>query len=415
MKLFIDIVLILGGCSFVFDLFWMLYLTFSGNVKQDPYGKRCHNFKTLFLLIPAMNEYQALRKNIPKLIALQKQCENFIKLKLVFIDDDSSDGTSSLLQKYAYHPDIIVIHRIKPNAQLGKGPALQDAANHIFKMNYSIDETIIGVVDADSHPSKKYLQQVVHAFDHSNYDLVQTRVNIYNLNHNIAVMQNFEFSIYNSLLQMARTNWGSSLASGNGQFMTLKMAKDVGWSSSLLEDCEFSLKGLLKGYHGTFLNTVSIAQQGVIHYKKLIRQRTRWCQGGFQCLNNYGIRIVRSNSVPTMVKTFVMFFLLIPVFSIIITPAAAISLIALLIYARTNPWLSISIIVGLLLVQYLSNSLLIIKQWREAQFDAPISFSILIKIIFLLDIYRWSLAIVPYKALGRLIVGNNSWSKTSHN
>ncbi|MEB3363944.1 hypothetical protein SDC49_09970 [Lactobacillus sp. R2/2] len=116
-----------------------------------------------------------------------------------------------------------------------------------------------------------------------------------------------------------------------------------------------------------------------------------------------------------MVKTFVMFFLLIPVFSIIITPAAAISLIALLIYARTNPWLSISIIVGLLLVQYLSNSLLIIKQWREAQFDAPISFSILIKIIFLLDIYRWSLAIVPYKALGRLIVGNNSWSKTSHN
>ena len=93
MKSFIDIVLILGGCSFVFDLFWMLYLTFSGNVKQDPYGKRSRNFKTLFLLIPAMNEYQALRKNIPKLIDLQRQCENFIKLKLVFIDDDSSDGT----------------------------------------------------------------------------------------------------------------------------------------------------------------------------------------------------------------------------------------------------------------------------------------------------------------------------------
>ena len=414
MKLLIAIILILGGCSYIFDLIWTLYLTFSNNVRQEHYGDRCRNFDAMFLLIPAMNEFQSLRKNIPKLMDLQEQCTNFIKLNLVFIDDDSSDGTTTLLEKYAYHPNVIVVHRVKPNAQQGKGPALEEAAERIAKMNYSKDKTIIGVIDADSHLDANYLRQVVYAFDHSNCDLLQTRVNIYNLDHNIAAMQNFEFTIYNSLLQMARTYWGSSLASGNGQFMTLKMTSNVGWSSSLLEDCEFSLKGLLKGYRGTFLNTVSIGQEGVTKYKKLIKQRTRWCQGGFQCLGKYGKRIIKSKFIPSMVKTFVLLFLLIPVLSMVTTPASAISLIVLLLYVKTNAWISISIIASLLVIEYLTNTMLILKQYREARFDEPLKTSYLLKILFLIDFYRWSLAIVPYKALGRILVGNQSWSKTSH-
>ena len=414
MKLLIAIILILGGCSYIFDLIWTLYLTFSNNVRQEHYGDRCRNFDAMFLLIPAMNEFQSLRKNIPKLMDLQEQCTNFIKLNLVFIDDDSSDGTTTLLEKYAYHPNVIVVHRVKPNAQQGKGPALEEAAERIAKMNYSKDKTIIGVIDADSHLDANYLRQVVYAFDHSNCDLLQTRVNIYNLDHNIAAMQNFEFTIYNSLLQMARTYWGSSLASGNGQFMTLKMTNNVGWSSSLLEDCEFSLKGLLKSYHGTFLNTVSIGQEGVTKYKKLIKQRTRWCQGGFQCLGKYGKRIIKSKFIPSMVKTFVLLFLLIPVLSMVTTPASAISLIVLLLYVKTNAWISISIIASLLVIEYLTNTMLILKQYREARFDEPLKTSYLLKILFLIDFYRWSLAIVPYKALGRILVGNQSWSKTSH-
>jgi len=38
MNLLIVIILILGGCSYIFDLIWTLYLTFSNNVKQDNYG-----------------------------------------------------------------------------------------------------------------------------------------------------------------------------------------------------------------------------------------------------------------------------------------------------------------------------------------------------------------------------------------
>ena len=414
MKLLIAIILIIGGCSYILDLIWTLCLTFSSRVRQDRYGERCRDFDTMFLLIPAMNEFQTLSKNIPKLLDVQKQCDDFINLKLVFIDDDSSDGTTTLLQKYAYHPDVMVVHRTKPNAQQGKGPALEYTVKRIAKMNYPEDKTIIGVIDADSIPGKNYLKEVVYAFNHSHYDLVQTRVNIYNLQQNIAVMQNFEFTVYNSLLQMARTSWGSSLASGNGQFMTLKMTNDVGWSSSLLEDCEFSIKGLFKGYRGTFINKVSIAQEGVTGYKKLVRQRTRWCQGGFQCLNKYGKQIIKSSAIPSMFKVFVIAFLTIPAISLLVTPAAGISLIILLIYMKTNVWASLAVIGGLLFIEVLTNILLIIKQWRQARLDFPLRFSYLVRIIIMFDVYRWSLAIVPYKAIIRAMSGDESWSKTAH-
>lgn len=213
---------------------------------------------------------------------------------------------------------------------------------------------------------------------------------------------------------MARTSWGSSLASGNGQFMTLKMTNDVGWSSSLLEDCEFSIKGLFKGYRGTFINKVSIAQEGVTGYKKLVRQRTRWCQGGFQCLNKYGKQIIKSSAIPSMFKVFVIAFLTIPAISLLVTPAAGISLIILLIYMKTNVWASLAVIGGLLLIEVLTNFLLIIKQWRQARLDFPLKFSYLLRIIIMFDVYRWSLAIVPYKAIIRAMSGDESWSKTAH-
>lgn len=65
-------------------------------------------------------------------------------------------------------------------------------------------------------------------------------------------MQEFEFNVANKLVQVMRMDWGSALASGNGQFMTLEMARSIRWSDALLDDLEFSLKGLLKGYYGGF-------------------------------------------------------------------------------------------------------------------------------------------------------------------
>ncbi|MCO6532237.1 MULTISPECIES: glycosyltransferase family 2 protein [Lactobacillus] len=414
MNVFITVMLIVNGCAFVFDFIFSLYLSFSKKIRQEKYYGSSRNFTTLLLLIPAMNEFATLKRDLPYLVKLHNQCKNFINLELVFIDDDSSDGTTELLDKWSHHANLHVIHRVKPNAQIGKGPALEYTVNQIIQMNYSLGKTLIGIIDADSHFDSDYLREVVATFQNSFYDLVQTRVDVYNTVDNLTIMQNFEFSIYNALLQMARTNWGSALASGNGQFVTLKMAKNVGWSSSLLEDCEFSLKGLLKGYYGTFLNTVSVKQEGVSNLNKLIRQRTRWCQGGLQCLRIYGGAIMKAKHLQTIVKTFIIFFLMVPYLSIIVVPSSIISVSVLIFYAFYRPLIGLAIIFTLLFTENLVNTLMIEKQWHESNLEPPKNRLKIFRIIFSFAFYRWVLAFIPYRAIIRQLKGNDSWVKTAH-
>lgn len=414
MLIFITVMLIINSCAFVFDLVFSLYLSLSKKIRQEKYYGSSRNFTTLLLLIPAMNEFATLKRNLPYLVKLHNQCKNFINLKLVFIDDASSDGTTELLSKWSHHANLHVIHRVKPNAQIGKGPALEDAVTQIAQMNYSLNDTLIGIIDADSQFDSDYLRTVVATFQNSTYDLVQTRVDVYNTVDSLTIMQDFEFSIYNGLLQMARTNWGSALASGNGQFVTLKMAKDVGWSSSLLEDCEFSLKGLLKGYYGTFLNTVSVKQEGISNLGKLVRQRTRWCQGGLQCLRIYGQAVMKAKNIQTIVKAFIIFFLIVPYLSVIVVPSSIISISVLIFYAFYQPLIGLAIILGLLFIENSVNLLMIAKQWHESDLEPPENRLKILKIIFSFAFYRWVLAFIPYRAIVREIKGKNSWTKTAH-
>lgn len=414
LNFFIIVMLIINSCAFLTDLFLNLYLSFSRKISQEEYPNQQHTFKRLFLLIPAMNELATLKPKLPRLNKLHNQCRGFIDLKLVFIDDDSDDGTSELLDQWSNNNSLYVIHRVKPNAQIGKGPALQDAVNHLRQMNLLTDQSLIGVVDADSRFDSSYLKEVVETFENSTYDLVQTRVEIYNATTSLVAMQNFEFSVYNSLVQLARTRWGSALASGNGQFVTVRMAENVGWSNSLLEDCEFSLRGLLKGYYGTFLNRISIKQEGVTKIGKLVKQRTRWCQGGIQCLKKYGKPIIKSKDITTRVKVFSLVFLFVPFIAAIVIPSSIVSVSVLAYYARFNPIICLLILLILLLTEYTVNILLILKQCREAGIAKPKNFLKICKLILTFIFYRWFLAFIPYYSFYRELRGRNSWVKTSH-
>lgn len=412
-NIFIKIILSISFIAFILSMVWSIYLSFNPHIKQEKYTTKQRLFNTMLLIIPAMNECYALQKNMDTLLSLHDQCKNNFNLKLIFIDDDSNDGTTELLQKYSSIINVIVIHRVKPHAQEGKGPALEDALKRISNIVIP-QSTLIGIIDADSHLNSNYLIKVWHTFEYSNYDLVQTRVDIFNTDSNLTNMQNFELSIYNGLLQMIRTNWGSALASGNGQFVTMSMAQEIGWSTSLLEDCEFSLRGLLKGYFGTFINIDSVQQEGVKTIKKLIRQRIRWCQGGLQCLTKYSFKIIKSNKIPNMIKVDIILFLTMPYLSIIITPASIISFLILILYANTNFVLSLSILLALLCIEYTTNTLMVLKQLKASEGNIKLSFNQIIKNVFSFSLYRWVLAIVPFCSIVRQLGGHNSWDKTSH-
>lgn len=334
-----------------------------------------------------------------------------VSLKAVVVDDGSTDETSSLLASLPNRL-VKVITRSAPHAHEGKGAALEQAMNWIRTQNFDQKSTLIGIIDADSLVTAEYFNKVISTFEHTNYDLIQTRVSIYNREHFLALMQHFEFTVCNALVQIIRTRWGSAIASGNGQFVTLEMANDVKWHNALLEDCEFSMRGLLKEYRGYFLDAVSVDQKGVLKCASLVRQRVRWCMGGIQCLNRYLKAVIKSEYLNNKIKMDFIVFLSLPYLAFLILPANIVSLIVnvwLLFYYPMIGW----IMLGIILVATLITNLLLIVAKNHIS-DEKISAYDTIKIVFGMVVYPWILSPVPYFAVWKLLVGKTDWDKTAH-
>jgi cellulose synthase/poly-beta-1,6-N-acetylglucosamine synthase-like glycosyltransferase len=75
-------------------------------------------------------------------------------------------------------------------------------------------------------------------------------------------MQDTEFLGANSFMQESRNRLGQAIASGNGQFLTMEMALNVRWGNSLLEDFEFTVRGLFQNYRAIFLPSAIVCNPG---------------------------------------------------------------------------------------------------------------------------------------------------------
>ncbi|MCT6890041.1 MAG: hypothetical protein M3Z87_10360, partial [Lactobacillus sp.] len=103
-----------------------------------------------------------------------------------------------------------------------------------------------------------------------------------------------------------------------------------------------------------------------------------------------------------------------PYISVIVVPSSIVSVITLIAYARFNLGASLAIILTLLLTEYTINGLMIKKQWFETGFSTVNNPIEILRIIFSFGVYRWLLSFIPYRSIGRELIGNNSWTKTSH-
>ncbi|WP_278956307.1 hypothetical protein, partial [Lactobacillus apis] len=122
----------------------------------------------------------------------------------------------------------------------------------------------------------------------------------------------------------------------------------------------------------------------------------------------------KSDRMSAGVKAFILLFLLVPYISVIVVPSSIVSVITLIAYARFNLGASLAIILTLLLTEYTINGLMIKKQWFETGFSTVNNPIEILRIIFSFGVYRWLLSFIPYRSIGRELIGNNSWTKTSH-
>ncbi|WP_283680280.1 glycosyltransferase family 2 protein [Lentilactobacillus sp. Marseille-Q4993] len=301
----------------------------------------------MYVLVPALNEQTTIKKTIDGLILAADKVNAFVHI--IPINDASTDYTPQILASYSNNPQVHVITRNKPDAQTGKGNALNRALHYIELQNHNPNKTIVGVIDSDTTINSNLLAEIEAPFIYTDYDLVQTAIGISNQSSFLTKMQGLEFGVTNFLTQILRTGWGSAISSGNGQFMTLKMASAVRWHNSLLDDLEFSLNGIFQNYKGLFLSHTSLPQQGVQKYWPFIRQRVRWCQGGMECLFRYWKQIITTKNISTHLKWDLLLFLCVPFASLLFMAGSFLSIFVFIWELQYIPLFVIEVVAGLII------------------------------------------------------------------
>lgn len=407
-----------------------------------------------FLVIPCLNEEKVIAKTVNNLLSL-----NVPNTTVVVINDGSTDGTAEILSNIKSE-HLHVLNRVLPNARLGKGRALNDAYQRIkvlvkdqdrdldrnpdlSKVDLGINDAftdivkiankkgldhskvVIGILDADTFIKRSLLERVAVILENDpKAGMVQTRVRIgiSTRDYFMPLLQDIEFFSYINQMQNVREYMGTVAAAGNGQFNRLSAMEELGeepWSQCLLEDFDFSLRLLLHGWRTRLLQDETIYQQGVINYKKFVRQRARWVQGCIQCLP-YLKQIIRSKRLSLSGKIEVFYFLMLPWVSLMSTATMFFSWILILM----TYWFDSSILF-LLLSPYNFNELLALLVILLTIIYLPgIVFSILYRHDTKESLFRclcaglfipiYNMLQVPavILAICRQLIGNTGWVKT---
>lgn len=236
-------------------------------------------------MLPCLNEAKVIGASVDRLLSLP-----YDDAHVMVINDGSDDETAQIVQARQVDPRVRLLNRVLPEARQGKGEALNAAVRVLLNSDLARDvdpaDIIVVIVDADGRLEIDALAQVLPYFADPGVGGVQIGVRINNRHVNrLARMQDMEFVIYTDVFQKGRRLLGSVGLGGNGQFMRLSALTSLGdtpWSRSLTEDLDLGVRLLIGGWRTDYCPTVAVHQQGVVDIKRLLKQRTRWFQGGLQ-------------------------------------------------------------------------------------------------------------------------------------
>lgn len=267
------------------QLFISLYVRFSK--KESVFT--IFNMTTLpdvTIIIPAYNEEKVLADGLAAMLKLEYPAG---KLKIVVVNDRSTDRTGEIADEFASrHPAIQVLHR-PMNAKPGKSAALHDALSRI-------ESDILVFFDADYLPEPPLLKRLVVPFADPEVGATMGRVIPYNTNANLLtrlvdlerragyVVDQRARSLLHLLPQFGGTVGGIRLSALNSV---------GGWrGDTLTEDTDITYRLFLDGWTVEYLNEAVCAEESPEDWQVRFRQVRRWAYGHNQCMARYFFKVI---------------------------------------------------------------------------------------------------------------------------
>jgi cellulose synthase/poly-beta-1,6-N-acetylglucosamine synthase-like glycosyltransferase len=265
------------GYQFIFSIFG--FVNFIRSMKEKlSVDKKQFDFPSCTILIPAHNEEKVIGQTLEAMLKLQYPPD---RLKIMVINDGSTDRTKEIIEKYREADQRVYLFDV-PKGEGGKGKSR--ALNLGVKQ---VKSDVIAIYDADNTPDPMALHYLVASLiSDKELGAVIGKFRTVNKNRNLLTrFINIETLSFQSMLQAGRWQWHNIATLPGTNFVMWKWLIDElsGWDEeALTEDSELSIRIYELGYKIKFLPYAVTYEQEPEEWKVWIKQRVRWVRG-----NNY--------------------------------------------------------------------------------------------------------------------------------
>jgi len=261
--------------SVFFEVFLLLTFLEHRTTIQSHQKMNPNSFPTATIVVPCFNEEASIFGTIESLLALDYPKD---KLKIMIVDDGSTDNSWNLIQKYKDNP-VIELYK-KENG--GKHTALNFAISHS-------QSEILGCLDADSFVAPNALKKIVWHFEDPTVMSVVPSIKVFepkNVFQKIQKVQ-YEWGIFmRKTLSFLNALY---VTPGPFSFFRREVFEKIGpyRQAHNTEDCEMALRMQrnhlkITNCHDAYIYTVSPSK-----FKALYRQQLRWVYGTLKNIIDY--------------------------------------------------------------------------------------------------------------------------------
>lgn len=250
------------------------------------------NWPTVTIMVAAHNEEAVIKFSLDALLKVHYPKE---KLKVIVVNDRSTDDTRAIVDDYvARYPDYIVpFHR--EEGKPGKAAALKDATQFV-------KSEIIIVFDADYIPGRGLVKQLVAPFIDPEVGLVMGRVVPVNTGHNLLTrLLDLERAGGYQVDQQARMNLSLVPQYGGtvGGVRVSALNSVGGWlDDTLAEDTDLTYRAILRGWKSVYVNRSECYEEVPETWPVRVRQIKRWARGHNQSLFRYAGQCIFGGKAP---------------------------------------------------------------------------------------------------------------------
>lgn len=230
------------------------------------------------------------------------------RLQVIVVDDGSSDGTGSALDRAAVGvPGMEVLHR---PAGLGGGKS--------GALNYALDRIageVVVIFDADHEPAEDVLRRLARHFRDPMVAAVMGRCWIRNAEETwltgavyVDYLSGYLVNEYGRQALFELPAYGGA----NCAVRTTVLRKLRGWNEhSVTEDTDLTLRTVLSGYRVRYDVTATDSEEATANLRRFVRQRYRWARGHQQAFRDYWRPVLRSRYLTPAEKVESVMFLLV--------------------------------------------------------------------------------------------------------